>query len=105
MRLGLGVLLVLATLGGCKGDPVKCDQACRNFAQLMFWKEADAEIAKAPPAERDALRKKKLGELSDKVERGIDMCISQCTSANNEGDMDCMIAAKTADQVQACVQK
>ena len=106
MRHRLGLLFVLvAALAGCKGDPIKCDQGCRNFAKLMFWKDADAEISKAPPAERDALRKKKLAELSEKMEGGIDMCVSQCQSANKEDDIDCMIAAKTADQAQVCLKK
>ncbi|HEY0192609.1 MAG TPA: hypothetical protein VGC42_15930 [Kofleriaceae bacterium] len=99
------VFVVAALLAGCKGDPVKCDQGCRNFANLMFWKQADAEIAQAPPTERDALRKKKLAELSLKVEGGIDMCITQCQSANKEDDIDCMIAAKTPDQAQACLKQ
>ena len=52
-----------------------------------------------PPADqRDAVRKTKLGEFSTKLERGIDMCVSQCQSVNNDSDVDCMIAAKTADQ-------
>lgn len=102
MRLVIALGLLLSA---CKGDIQKCEQACRNYGTLMYWKAADAEIAAAPAAERDALRKKKLGELSTKLENGIDMCISQCQSANNEKDMDCMIAAKTADQAKACVEK
>ena len=50
------VLAFVFTLG-CKGDPVKCEEACRNYAKLVFWEEADVEIAKAPPEQRDELRK------------------------------------------------
>jgi hypothetical protein len=99
MRLVVALGLLLTA---CKGDMQKCEQACRNYGTLMYWQHADAEIAAAPPAERDALRKRRLGEFEAKLENGVDMCVSQCQSANNDKDMDCMIAAKTADQVKAC---
>ena len=101
MRLVLAIALLA---GACKGDPVKCDQGCRNFATLVYWKHADAEIASVPAEQRDALRKKKLGELNQMFERGLDMCVTQCMSANNEADTDCLIAAKTADQAESCVK-
>jgi hypothetical protein len=101
MRLVLALTLLL---GACKGDAVKCEQGCRNFATLVYWKHADAEINAAPPDKRDALRKRKLGEFDSKLENGIDMCVSQCQSANNTDDIDCMIAAKTADQALACTK-
>lgn len=99
MRLAL-VLTVL--LAACKGDAVKCDQGCRNFATLAYWKTADAQIAAAPAVERDALRKKLLGKFDSQLEGGIDLCVSQCQSANNTKDIDCMIEAKTGDQALAC---
>jgi hypothetical protein len=98
MRYLVAVLFVL----GCKGDPDKCDTGCRNYAQLVFWDNAEKEIAAAPAAERDALRKKKMGEFSHNVSRGIDMCTSQCMSANNSKTIDCLIAAKTAKEARAC---
>lgn len=101
MRLVVALGLLLAA---CKGDIQKCEQACRNYGTLMYWKAADVEIAAVPAAERDALRKRKLTEFSTKLENGVDLCISQCQSANNDKDMDCMIAAKTAEQVKACVE-
>jgi hypothetical protein len=97
-------LLALTLLVACKGDAQKCDTGCRNFATLRYWKAADAEVAAAPPTQRDALRKQKLGEFDQKLERGIDMCVSQCQSANNDTDIECMIAAKTEDQVTACLK-
>ena len=105
MRPALALtLLALTLLGACKGDAQKCDTGCRNFATLRYWKAADAEVAAAPPAQRDALRKQKLGEFDQKLERGIDMCVSQCQSANNDTDIECMIAAKTEAQVTACLK-
>jgi len=105
MRLAsLLTLLAVTLLGACKGDAQKCDTGCRNFATLRYWKAADAEVAAAPPGQRDALRKKKLGEFDQKLESGIDMCVSQCQSANNDTDIECMIAAKTEAQVTACLK-
>ncbi|HEX4419256.1 MAG TPA: hypothetical protein VH165_15195 [Kofleriaceae bacterium] len=104
MRLDLAMMLLLGVVGACKGDPVKCEQGCRNFATLVYWKNADAEIAHAPADQRDALRKKKLGELDKQLERGLDMCVTQCQSANNTDDIDCLVGAKTADQALACMK-
>ncbi|MBA3541942.1 MAG: hypothetical protein H0T79_20165 [Deltaproteobacteria bacterium] len=97
------VLLVMFALSGCgKGDPQKCDQACRNYGTLMFWKVADAEIEKAPVDQREALRKAKVVELASKLESGVTFCVSKCQSANNEEQMKCMIGAKTADVINKC---
>ncbi|HET9623029.1 MAG TPA: hypothetical protein VFP84_16770 [Kofleriaceae bacterium] len=105
MRLGPAafVLALAGLLSGCRGDPVQCDKGCRNYFTLNFWKQADAEIAKASPAERDALRQKKLADLNKGLENGVDMCVSQCVSVGNTADTECMVGAKTADQVRACV--
>lgn len=103
MLLRLLVLpLVLAI--GCKGDPVQCEKACRNYAELVYWEQADAEINAAPVAERDALRKKKMGEFSHNLSRGIDMCTSKCLSANNDETTNCLLNAKTAKQAKACAK-
>jgi hypothetical protein len=101
MRFTLAAMLVL---GACKGDPQKCDTGCRNYATLLYWQKADAEIAAAPAAERDVLRRRKLGMFNSKLENGVDLCVSQCQSANNTKDIDCLIAAKTADQALACLK-
>ncbi len=105
MRFALALTLILAPLGACKGDAQKCEQACRNYGTLAYWKDAEDAIAKEPPATRAQLRKRKLGEFDSKLENGVDMCTTQCQSANNDADIDCMIAAKTADQVRGCTKK
>ena len=101
MRLVLALTLLLCA---CKGDAVKCDQGCRNFATLVYWKRAEAKIAEAGPEQRDALRKRMLGKFDSELENGIDQCVSQCQSANNSADLECMIAAKTADQALECTK-
>jgi hypothetical protein len=101
MRLAVALALVICA---CRGDPVKCDQGCRNFATLVYWKHADAEIAATPADQRDAVRKRFLGKFDSMLENGVDVCISQCQSANNTDQVDCMIEAKTGDQALACVK-
>jgi hypothetical protein len=107
MRIALALFCCLA-LGGCmkacNGDPDKCEQACRNYAQLVFWEKADVEINAAPAEKRDEMRKQKLAEFTKNMENGLPTCTSKCLSANNETDMTCMINAKTAKQVKACVE-
>ena len=102
MRL-LAAVLVLAACS--HGDHVKCEQACRNYARLVFWKNAEAEIAAVPAAQRDDVRKQKAAKFTADLEAGVDMCSSRCVSANNDEQTTCLIEAKTADQATACVKE
>lgn len=87
----------MVALGGCRGDPQRCEQACRNFSHLVDEKlvDGDAEVLAAPPDLRDALRKRKL-------EGHVQICIQGCVSVNDTATVDCMVAAKAADQALAC---
>jgi hypothetical protein len=98
--IALAVALIAAA--GCRIDAQQCDQACRNAMSLAYWKAADQEINAAPADQRDALRKQKLSEFTRKVEAGIDGCVLQCQSARNQATVDCLIAARTAEQARAC---
>jgi hypothetical protein len=100
MRALLGVVIVLAL--GCSADPKKCEQAVKNFSSLVFWDSADREIGSAKPEDREALRKTKLAEYNAQLDRGLTTLVSQCQSADNTDMVDCMIAAKTAEQAKAC---
>lgn len=100
MRIAIALFAFLAACG--RGDQKQCDQACRNYAQLMYWKTADVEIANAKPDQRDALRQQKLAEVSGKIESGIDFCVSKCQAANNDDQIKCMIEAKTGDRAKSC---
>lgn len=107
MRLAIALALAsmvvsIVALGACRGDPVKCDQGCRNYATLVYWKQAEAKIAAAPADQRDAVRKRHHDEFDSYLEQGLAVCVSQCQSANNTNQIECMIAAKTADQATAC---
>jgi hypothetical protein len=96
-------LVFVAGCQSCKGDPEKCDRAARNYSQLVFWDQANAEIEKLPVAERDAARKQKMAEYAAGLEKGIDIVVSKCVSANNTDMTNCMIEAKTAKAARACV--
>ena len=105
-RLVLVVSVALVTvLGACKGDRNECEKACRNFFTLTYWKKADAEIAALPAAEREVAKKRKLSEFANMIENGVEMCVSQCASANNDDQVECMTRAKTADEAQTCVKE
>jgi hypothetical protein len=100
------VVLAFVFITGChKGDPEKCDQMCRHYAELVFWEEANAEIEKLPPEQRDAARKDKQAMFSRNLANGVDMCTSKCVSADYKKDVDCVIAAKTAAEAKACMTK
>jgi hypothetical protein len=101
--VALVAIFALGLGAGCKVDAQKCDQACRNVAKLLYWEQSDKEIIAAPADQRDALRKRKLGEFSKKLEEGIDLCNNQCQSARP--DVDCMIASTKADEARACIEK
>ena len=106
MRWLLALCFVFSTgCQACKGDPEQCDRACRNYAELIFWEKANAEIDQLPVGERDALRKQKMAELARNLSEGIDLCTSKCVSANNTKTNDCLIAARTADAAKACATK
>ncbi len=102
LRTSLFVLAFATAALGCKGDRNKCEDACRNYATLVYWETADKEIAAAPEADREALKKKKLSEFTHHLEQGVEMCTNQCSSANNDEQMDCMRNAKTATEARAC---
>jgi len=101
MRL-VTVVLVSLLVAACQGDPQKCERAVRNYATLVFWKQADADIAAAPPEKREQLRKDKLAEFQHQLDKGLQVLVSQCTSANNKDQINCMIEAKTAEQAKDC---
>ena len=95
-------VLLIGVMLGCQGDPQKCEQAVRNTTSLLYWEGADAEIGSAKPEAREALRKQKLVDYNTQLDRGLQTMVSQCQSANNSAMVDCMIAAKTVQQVKAC---
>jgi hypothetical protein len=101
MRWLLAIALFSAA---CRGNPEKCEKAVRHYHELLFWQQADAEIAAAPPDQREALRKKKLDQYNAETAKGLKLVTTQCVSATGMSDtqVDCMIAAKTADAAKAC---
>ena len=100
MRLALALLVAIAACK--KGDPVKCDIACRNYAQLQFWHDHQKEIDAAPPDQRDAVRTKLLAEFTRGMERGLDLCTSKCVDANYDKDVTCWTNAKSYADLEKC---
>jgi hypothetical protein len=96
------VLLAILALGACKGDRDKCEKATRNYFELRFWAKTNKELAQLPEHEREAARKKAMSKYINTLEEHIDFKVQQCVSANNDEQVDCMIAAKTEDEVLKC---
>ena len=103
MRVSLALVMLFAV--ACQGDPKKCEQAVRNYHSLLFWEKADQDIGSAAPADRDALRKEKTAQFQHEETRALPTLISQCTTANNEDQVSCLIAAKTAAQARKCADQ
>ena len=99
------LLFSLVLIAGCKGDRDKCEAACRNAYTLTYWRKADKDIAAAPAPEREAMRRKRLGMFESELEGGVELCINQCTSANNEAQVTCLIEAKSADAIDGCIKE
>lgn len=95
-------VFVVAMAACKKGDPKKCDVACRNYAQLKFWHDNDPKIDALPPEQRDEARKKALAEFTRGMERGLDLCTSKCVDAGYEKDVTCWTNAKTYDDLKKC---
>ena len=95
-------LVAAAALAACMGDPVKCHDGCRNVATLIYWKATEPEIAAVPPEQRAQLRKAKVDEFQKYLDQGLEMCTTQCQSANNTEQIDCMLNAKTGEQAAVC---
>jgi MYXO-CTERM domain-containing protein len=103
MRTAALLLLLLSALG-CKGDRDKCTKAAQHFAELMYWEKANADIAKLPLEQQDAERKRKLVEFTRELDAQLDFRITQCVSAANDRQSECIIAAKTRAEALECAE-
>lgn len=102
VRLAVAALAVATTAACSRPSVESCQEAVRNYAQLMYWEQAEKEIAAAPVAEREKLRAAKLAERDAKVADGLDFAVSQCRAARDFDGVKCMKAARTAAQARAC---
>ena len=100
----LVTLLAIAVLAAACGrvDNAKCEEAARNYATLVYWERADAEIAKLPADEQPIERKKRLAAFTNELETQIDAVVHNCRNSRNEEQADCMIAAKTGADARKC---
>jgi hypothetical protein len=83
-------------------DQALCDHACRNYATVMYWSTADAEIARLPPEARDEARKQKAAALGPKLEAGVPACATQCLESHNLAQVACMDRATSAPALRVC---
>ena len=104
MRTAAVVVSLGLALAACKGDPVKCEKAARNYAALVYWDKTEKALALLPAGERANARSKLNTAYETEVEANIDSITSQCVSAGNEKMVDCMIDAKTAPAALKCAK-
>lgn len=100
------VAVVLAgalTVTACsKPRAEDCEEAIRNWFTLIYWEDAEKEIAAAPPGERDGLRTQKLADRDACLADGLDLSTRQCRAARDFSFVKCMKSARTAQQARAC---
>jgi hypothetical protein len=82
----------------------RCEEAIRNYTSLLYWAKAEPEIAKLPVDKREVARAEKLRAYTTEMERNLASSVSQCEDANNAAQIDCMIAARTADAATKCTE-
>lgn len=99
----LWAVVVAVGLSACKRPtPEDCDAAVRNWFTLIYWEQAEKDIAAAPPEQREQLRKTKLADRDAKLNEGIGLAIMQCRAARDFDGVKCMRAATTADEARKC---
>jgi hypothetical protein len=99
----VATLALAAGASACQKPSVQeCDKACRNANRLLYWDEVEKEAATLPEAERAAFRASKESEFHETLQKGIDHCIAQCRSADNDAQVKCFQDAKTADEIRKC---
>jgi MYXO-CTERM domain-containing protein len=96
------LVLLSTSAAGCKADRDKCAKATQHFAELVYWERENANIAKLPPEQRDAERKRKIVEFNREVDSQLEVWVGKCVGANNDDQSDCIIAAKTAGEALKC---
>jgi hypothetical protein len=96
------IVLTLLLTACDKASVQDCDRATRNYFKLMYWREAEAQIAEAPEAERAALRIEKQEQLEPRMMKSLDLAVQKCVSGADKAQVRCWTKATTAEQAQAC---
>jgi hypothetical protein len=102
LRLAAFCLALVAAAGCSRPSAKDCEEGLRNWFTLIYWEKAEAEIAKAPPETRDALRKAKGEEKDKQFAAGLELAVLQCRGARDFDGVKCMKAATNAVQARKC---
>ncbi|HUQ05696.1 MAG TPA: hypothetical protein VM261_24500 [Kofleriaceae bacterium] len=103
MRLRALAFVIVAVVVGCSRPSSKdCEEALRNWFTLVYWEKAEAEIAAAPPEQREAMRAEKVKEKDRQLTGGLTLAINQCRGSRDKDGVKCMKDAKTATQARKC---
>ena len=96
------VVVALAASACSKPKAEACEEAIRTWFTLIYWEDAEKEIADAPPAEREAVRATKLADRDACLEMGLDLSVRQCRAARDYDFIKCMKGVRTAEQARKC---
>lgn len=93
LALTAAACALVLVLSGCgKADRGKCEQMCRNYAEISF---RDVEAARLAPDKREAA-------LKEKLAKGLELCIDKCQHANNDSQIECYTEAKNMAELRSC---
>ena len=104
-RSSIAALVLVGALAaaGCNRPKAEdCEEGIRNWFTLIYWEDAEKEIAAAPPEQRAAVRAAKIADRDKKLEDGLDLSVRQCRAASDNEGVKCMREARTAAQARAC---
>ena len=100
VRALLALTLLLAACN--KASVQECDKGVRQYFKLVYWEEAEAQIAAVPEAERAALRLQKQEELEPRMMKNIDLAVNKCVSGAGAKRARCWTKATTVKEAKAC---
>ncbi len=99
----LAVIVAAFAVAACSRPSAEdCEAALRNWFTLIYWDDAEKEIAAAPAAQREALRQTKLADKDKKLADGMELGVLQCRGSRDHDGVKCMKAATTATQARTC---
>lgn len=99
----VAAVLVLAAAPGCSRPSAKdCEETIAKWFTMIYWEKAEAEIAAAPPEQREAMRQAKAAEHERQLKGGMDLGVMQCRGARDHDFVKCMKQASNATQAKKC---
>jgi len=100
-------VLLAGCMPGKRPSEEQCREACLHRSKLYLEDKWAGELASAPPSEHARLEREHAAEWEDvknNPNRGREACVVACNRPNRQGQVDCILKAKTLDEANACEQ-